>query len=240
MGIGFLLILAVVFWIIWRKKQSSTESQRKRPTTFDRKITNTIKGRCGELRVEFALGSTILGEKYVINNLCLNVGENKTCQIDHVLINRNGVFVIETKNYSGRIYGNENQREWTQVLGYGNVKNKFYNPIKQNSTHIYHISQILTDKLPIISAVVFIKANTEFIEANGVYSVSELKRLINQPHGNLSIQQIEKAYAQLMDAHDPFISKNEHIENIHSMQSNIVNNICPRCGKTYFEKREIR
>ena len=35
-----------------------------------------------------------------------------------IVINENGVFVIETKNYSGRIYGQENQHEWTQVLSY--------------------------------------------------------------------------------------------------------------------------
>lgn len=66
-----------------------------------------------------------------------------TTQIDHIVINPRGVFVIETKNYSGEIYGSENQREWTQVLAYGNVKNKLYNPLKQNATHVYNVKRIV-------------------------------------------------------------------------------------------------
>ena len=62
----------------------------------------------------------------------LKVSEGKTSQIDHVVINPRGVFVIETKNYSGRIYGSENQLEWTQVLSYGRVKHKLYNPPRVN------------------------------------------------------------------------------------------------------------
>ena len=215
------LIIALIVRQIWRKARSLD----------GRPIIILDKGRRGEARVRNAIGLTVEGSQYVINDLLLSVGENKTCQIDHVLINRNGIFVIETKNYAGRIYGQENQREWTQVLGYGNVKNKLYNPIKQNKTHIYHISNILTEKLPIISAVVFVEGNTHFIDAEGVYSISELKRLIQRPYGNLSPLQMKRAYTELINAHDSSVSKSEHIKNIHSMQADIANNICPRCGK---------
>ena len=51
--------------------------------------------------------------------------KNKTHQIDHVIVSSKGIFSVETKNYSGRIYGEDNQKEWTQVLNYGKVKNKF-------------------------------------------------------------------------------------------------------------------
>ena len=80
------------------------------------------RGWLGELKVKLVIGRTKPDIKYVINNLTLRIGENKTSQIDHVVINEHGVFIIETKNYSGRIYGNETQLEWTQVLNYGNVK----------------------------------------------------------------------------------------------------------------------
>ena len=228
MGIGLIIILIIVFLIIAiRSSDSSGESS----LPIGKQVKNAVKGRVGEMRVELSLGSTLEGKQYVINNLVLNVGENKTSQIDHILINRNGVFVIETKNYEGRIYGSENQHEWTQVLAYGHVKNKFYNPIKQNNTHAYHVSRILTDKLPIIPAVVFVKANTQFIKAQGVYTLSQLKKLINQPSGNLTVQQMRNAYNQLINADNPNISKNEHVNNIRSMQSDIAHNICPRCGK---------
>ena len=39
-----------------------------------------------------------------------------THQIDHVEIRENGIFYIETKNYSGLIFGGSNQTFWTQCL----------------------------------------------------------------------------------------------------------------------------
>ena len=95
----------------------------------------TPKGRgwFGELCVKMVIGKNKPGVKYVLNDLELRISDEKTSQIDHILINKKGIFVIETKNYSGRIYGQENQLEWTQVLNYGKVKNKLYNPVKQNS-----------------------------------------------------------------------------------------------------------
>ena len=102
-----------------------------------------VKGRVGELFVKLVVGKTKVNEQYVIHNLKLRIDTNKTSQIDHIVINRNGIFVIETKNYSGRIYGQESQQEWTQVLAYGKVKNRLYNPIKQNKSHVYHISNLL-------------------------------------------------------------------------------------------------
>lgn len=77
--------------------------------------TPTGKGVCGEFQVKLALGKNKKNKKYVINNLMI-VNERKFSQIDHLVINRTGIFVIETKNYAGRIYGQEDQKEWTQVL----------------------------------------------------------------------------------------------------------------------------
>ncbi len=103
------------------------------------------KGIWGEFQVRLVLGKNKQDKKYVINDLMI-VNEGKSSQIDHLIIARTGIFVIETKNYAGRIYGQENQHDWTQVLSYGKVKNKFYNPILQNKTHIYALSQIIGRK----------------------------------------------------------------------------------------------
>ncbi|MBE6632873.1 MAG: NERD domain-containing protein [Ruminococcaceae bacterium] len=190
------------------------------------------KGWIGEFQVKLIIGKTKPELQYVINNLVLEIDEGKTSQIDHVVINRSGVFVIETKNYSGRIYGQENHLEWTQVLNYGKVKNKLYNPIKQNKTHIYHISNILTENIPITSAVVFIQGNTQYINASGVYTLWQLKSLLNNSAEVLTVEQMEKAFQELSEANNQKISTLQHIQNIHAMKSNIENNICPRCGKS--------
>lgn len=189
------------------------------------------KGWLGEFRVKLIAGKTKKGTRYVINNLVLKIDEGKTSQIDHVVINRNGVFVIETKNYSGRIYGNENQLEWTQVLSYGKVKNKLYNPIKQNKTHVFHISRLLKGKIPLVSAVVFVQGNIQFIDADGVYSLYGLKKLLNAPYIELSVEEMESVYQTLLDANDQSVRLSHHVENISAMQEAIRNDVCPRCGK---------
>ena len=121
-----------------------------------------VKGIIGETIIRIVIGQTTVNQKqqkYVINDLVLEITPGKTSQVDHVVINPNGIFVIETKNYSGRIYGNESQLNWTQVLNYGRVKNHFYSPVRQNQTHVYAIREILKQDVPIYSVVVFVKGN---------------------------------------------------------------------------------
>lgn len=158
----------------------------------------------------------------------------KTSQIDHVVINPNGVYVIETKNYSGRIYGNESQMQWTQVLNYGKVKNHFYSPAKQNQTHIYAIQEILKQDIPIYSIIVFVKGNTQYIQSPNVYNIRGLiQKLKMSSEKSLSLEQMNVIYDMLLNHNKRnTISNAEHINNIKIMKNNIENNICPRCGST--------
>lgn len=81
--------------------------------------------------------------KKVLINLYIP-NEHHTSEIDSILINKYGIFVIESKGYSGWIFGNETQKNWTQVI-YKN-KTKFYNPIMQNRNHIKALASILEIK----------------------------------------------------------------------------------------------
>lgn len=193
--------------------------------------TPSGRGWLGEFQVKLVIGKTKPGTRYVINDCKIRVSEDKTTQIDHIVVNKSGVFVIETKNYSGRIYGQENQQEWTQVLSYGKVKNKLYNPIKQNKTHVYNISQVVGADVPIISAVVFVQGNIQYINAEGVYTLGGLKRLIKCGSAKLTESQMEDIYTKFSEVNDKTITRSEHIHNIQNLQTNVSNNICPRCGK---------
>lgn len=185
------------------------------------------RGKFGENRVKRVIGETIENEQYVINDLII-LNEGTSSQIDHVVINPRGVFVIETKNYSGEIYGSENQREWTQVLAYGKVKNKFYNPLKQNATHVYNVRKIVGD-LPVHSLVVFVQNNTRHIKSNNVISLSSLKGALRSGASVLTKKQMKKAYRLLVDSKAEITTK-EHVENIRTQQRSLERGICPRCG----------
>ena len=187
------------------------------------------KGIVGETLIKINLGKSIEGKKYVFNN-CMFLDGEKTIQVDHILISEIGVIVIETKNYAGRIYGEENQQEWTQVLQYGKIKNKFYNPIKQNNSHCYYIKKILPTNIPVIPLIVFIKNNTDYINSDKVIGLKDLRKTIKMLPNIIDIDLICNAAKVIEENLNCDIKNSQHVKNIHQLKENINNNICPRCG----------
>lgn len=210
----FILFLVAVFFVIILFK------------------TKTGRGAWGEYHVKKALGKNIIDQQYVIHNLLI-VNEGKSSQIDHIVIKRTGIFVIETKNYAGQIYGNENQREWTQVLRYGKIKNRFYNPIMQNRTHIYALSKLLGRSNGFVSIVVFLNATLMTAMPPEVGHMDNIKRIYQQNTKEIiSTHEMRVIYEKLLSfKNNPQISEKQHIHNIQVMRAKVENNICPRCGK---------
>lgn len=198
-------------------------------------------GMIGEWIVRTVIGKTCEEpgkEKFVINNLLLQLENGKSSQIDHVVINKSGVYVIETKNYSGRIYGDDSCREWMQVLNYGKVKNRFYSPVKQNFTHVYVIKERLSDSVPVHSLVVFAKSNIQYINSQFVCTPWDINERINrETEVPLTVDEMKNIYILLSENNTNSILNNiEHVNRIHETQEGIENNICPRCGAILVEK----
>ena len=114
------------------------------------------KGRHGEQLAARQLKqlSRFMGEGKVLCNAYVPKSDGTTSEIDVLFITSRGVFVIESKNYSGWIFGNEADRNWTACLQSGQ-KNRFYNPIRQNRTHIRWLGRYLGDSVPLYSLIVF-------------------------------------------------------------------------------------
>lgn len=97
------------------------------------------------------------GGKFLFN-VFIPKGNNKVTEIDVILICSKGLFVFECKNYSGWIFGNEAQKNWTQILPQGRGrchKEYFYNPIMQNASHIMHLKNLIDKNVPMRSIIVF-------------------------------------------------------------------------------------
>ena len=96
------------------------------------------KGYLGEEIVKIKLSQLRPKELYkVLNDVYLPIVGGGTTQIDHIVVSPFGVFVVETKNFSGWIFADEKSPTWTQILG--NTKNQFQNPIRQNYLHLRSI-----------------------------------------------------------------------------------------------------
>jgi len=194
------------------------------------------KGEVGEKRVAAILSRLPEEEYKVVNNLLLNQN-GKTTQIDHVVVSEYGVFVIETKNYSGWVYGRRDGEYWTKNM-FGN-KYKFRNPIHQNRGHISALMQLFPDmnRNDFISIVVFSPRVTLKIgEGNGVVCWNHLKRTIlaNQ-NKRLSPAQVEKIYGCLLSANtDSKEARKEHVKSLRkriaAREQTIAEGKCPRCG----------
>ncbi|HVN96970.1 MAG TPA: nuclease-related domain-containing protein [Syntrophorhabdaceae bacterium] len=138
---------------------------------YSRYRTHAFQNR-GEVRLSRALKMRFIPPDYhLLNHITLRL-RDETTQIDHVLVSRFGVFVIETKDYKGWIFAGPNDRYWTQVLY--RAKFRFQNPIRQNYKHVRAIQELL-EFLPAdaIRPVVVFAGNAKFKTTipDGVFSL---------------------------------------------------------------------
>jgi hypothetical protein len=109
---------------------------------------------------------------HLLNNVTIPTADGTT-QVDHILLSKYGVFVIETKHYKGWIFGDDKSKEWTQVIW--GKKYRFQNPIHQNYKHLKAVQELL-DFLPenVIKGIVVFTGDATFKteQPNGVFSLS--------------------------------------------------------------------
>jgi hypothetical protein len=185
----------------------------------------STKGMIGEYFVKKLLEK--LAKKYQglsFHNLMLGTGDQST-QLDNLLITSKAVYVIEVKNYAGRVYGGQYQDQWYQTIRYDNkrrgrggrtytkthiAKNAFFNPIKQNLIHVNAIKQSIqsVQPLPLLNVVVFMnRGNITNVEMKDdtsyVINRKHLSRLVKQKEKELKAQPIDLAIIQ-----DEFTKKN--------------------------------
>jgi hypothetical protein len=137
-----------------------------------------MKGFISEKSISMLLATLDKNKYKVINDLRLRM-DGKSTQIDHVVVSNFGIFVIETKNYKGWIFGKEYEDYWKQVIY--KEKHSFKNPIKQNKYHIYMLQKALKDypELQYHSIVVFMAdAELKTTTNNGVMYPQEMLRRI--------------------------------------------------------------
>ncbi|MGP4863578.1 NERD domain-containing protein [Psychrobacter sp. T6-5] len=106
-------------------------------------LKSSFKGFLGETVINVAMWLKLEKDVYHrLNGITLPRANGGSTQIDHIIVSVYGIFVIETKNYKGWIYGSENQRQWTQAFPNGS-KFKFQNPLRQNYLHIKTLADLL-------------------------------------------------------------------------------------------------
>ncbi len=196
----------------------------------------SVKGRIGENRVSHKLRA--LPRQYrVINNLIIP-GYRSTTQIDHVVVSPYGIFVIETKNYSGWIFGKEDSEQWKQT--FRTTEGHFFrNPIKQNWGHIYALAAYLNlDRGLFWPIVVFSNKPRLNVESTTpVIYMSQLRRHILNYYNQVIIpsEDVNRIYNRLINTNlvgtDVGKRHTQSVkENIREQEKALKEGKCPRCG----------
>jgi hypothetical protein len=154
---------------------------------------------------------------HLMNHVTIRMDDGTT-QIDHVLVSRFGVFVIETKDFSGWIFGSATDKTWTQV--YFRRRSKFQNPILQNYRHVCAVQGIL-DFLPpeAVKSVVVFSGDAEFKSdvPQGVLAIDELAGFLrNQTEEVMSLNRLQFCVGRLETARLAITRETdvEHIQNL--------------------------
>lgn len=198
------------------------------------------KGIVGEYRVKKILKRCALEVGGIELSNFMFKDDKSSSQIDNMLLTQKALYVIEVKNYNGYIFGNEESNEWTVTVKHTNkkrsksgrvyhkvniTKHKFYNPIKQNKTHINKIKNLtnILDLVPVYNIVLFGKnAVIKDVSHSGnsfVLHQRELKKFISKNERLIEVELSNENQIEIIESlfeiniKDKKLRK-EHVTNI--------------------------
>ena len=208
---------------------------------------NEWRGSYGEkLTVRKLKWVQLFGRKgKVLRNVYLPKDNGDTSEIDVLFITQKGIFVFESKNYSGWIFGDEKSLNWTAMLP-NKQKNRFYNPIMQNRTHMKWLGNYVGEEIPLFSIIVFsercelkkvtvLSEDIKVIKRDSTYAT--VREIWDKSPDVLSWEQVEELYNKLnpLTAVDVTV-KETHIANIEKKYKKSENNDetgeCPKQVET--------
>lgn len=248
MMIVALIVILVVGLVVFGVVKCSSKNNQSSSLPFSEE---TIKGKRGEAYIHSIL-KQLPPEYIVFDDIVLRTA-GRTTQIDHVVVSKYGVFSIETKNYRGEIYGNDNRQEWKQIIvtdvtyrrkwwkTYSYVtKNYFYNPVMQSVAHANAIKKALVDwpNLKVVPIVVFAGnavLNGVTTQHHVVYSDQLLATIQSYNTPLISDAVVEQIkYMLIWKNVRSQVDDRTHVSNVYaakqSYNEKVASGICPRCG----------
>ena len=186
MQIIVIIFFVIILFIILLLSLSNGEDQKR------------IAGKEGELQAKKLLNHYLNENDLLLNNVNISIHGRNT-ELDYVVINNNGVFIFEVKNFSGKLVGNEDDQYWNKYkISRGNkeyIKER-RNPIKQLKREIYLLKEYLKYygvDLWIEGYVLFVNMNSPVESEYTVNDKSEIDDILHLRRNQvLTKNQIEK------------------------------------------------
>lgn len=179
-----------------------------------------LSGDQGELKLSSILKS--LPDCYhVLDDVLLQTKKGST-QLDHIVVSPFGVFVIETKNHKGMIFGDCQGRVWTQVLN-GRGRFKFYSPVLQNEGHIRNLAAQTHLRLQFMQGVIVFTnndANLDNVNCPFCFNIDNLYYYMtgfcNVVFNNKQIYEVIKRIDKVDT--NSYLNRRKHIEFVNSQK----------------------
>ena len=194
-----------------------------------------LKGWFGEKKTTFNMWVSLDSSTYQRFHDVIIPARNGTTQIDHILVSPYGLFIIETKNLKGWIFGSEDQAKWTQSV-YG--KNySFQNPLRQTYRQKKVLSEFLQISEGVIHTVIYFVGQCKFktkMPRNVLRSglSKYIKKYKNRELSQESINDIVRTLNNHVSENK--ITKRDHVKSLKARHSSTT--ICPKCGSNLVER----
>jgi len=108
-----------------------------------------ITARIGSARIRRALEAR---SPDVLHDFILPGAYGGLTKVDHALLTAGGILCIQTKHYSGIVFGGADEPQWTNVDG--SRRRRFLNPLIQNEGRTRALQNVVPD-VPVASVVIF-------------------------------------------------------------------------------------
>jgi len=192
-----------------------------------------IKGALGEWLLALSIKFKLPKDRYkAFHNLILPTPDGTT-QIDHVIVSRHGIFVVETKTMSGWIFGSEHQPRWTQSI-YGKSY-PFQNPLRQNYKHVKALETLLGIPTEDIHSVVVFLGSCEFrseMPGNVMFGgnfANYVKHFSSLVFTERELSEIIEKTSRSVASRTPNV-QHEHVARLKARSDPDQSRQCPRCG----------
>jgi len=194
-----------------------------------------LRGWFGEKKTTFNMWLSLNKKVYRRFHDVIIPANNGTTQIDHILVSPYGLFIVETKNKKGWIFGSEDQPKWTQSI-YGK-KYSFQNPLRQTFRQKKVLSEYLGLHESIIHTVIFFVGDCEFktdLPDNVINS--RLGRYIKKFKARILSPEETNGIVGKLERHvsESTLTTRDHVRSLRERHSSTT--VCPRCGSNLVER----
>lgn len=194
-----------------------------------------FRGWIGEKKTTFKMWLSLKPKTYRKFHNLIIPAKNGTTQIDHLLVSPYGLFLIETKNKKGWIFGSENHAKWTQVLY--SKKYTFQNPLRQTFRQKKVLCEFLDINETLVHTIVYFVGDCKFKTKQPDNVIrSRLGRYIKKYRDRiLSPDEIERLVLTLENhVSESSLTTRDHVRSLH--QRHKSNTVCPICGSDLVER----